>query len=259
MAKNCNVDWAFEKDTTETSTEAYRLVRDLAEAVQSLPPSWPPNNPAKTRKEARRLLGLDDSVASANQAWAEVERAVPPLDELVHRIHGLLFLRWVLQRVLPYPSFLLDTHWLAARLGATPASVEEAVKGPLVKLLAPAVYAGLLSGFKGERWWRTGIEVVLWTLGGGKPLGTDDLHEALRVNHVKLEKADSPHPVVCLDEDLQPMADLADSDTAVRIQPDDWPGYADSAWTTLSLAKENPRLRSLVVEADRYRLTTEPT
>jgi len=257
LSRSCNVDWAFEKDTGPDKVETYGLVKKLAEAVQSLPASWPPNNPSKTRGAARKLLGLDESVAWTDQAWGEVERAVPPLDELVQRIHGLLFLRWLLQRVLPYPSFLLDAHWLAARLGATPTSVSEALTGKLGKLLAPANYTGLLHDFRGPRWWRTGLEVTLWGLGGGKPLGTDDLHDVLKTKQVKLDKADFPHPVVCLDEDLQPLPDFADSNTAIRIQPDDWPSYADAAWTTLTLAHQHPRLASMVVEVDRYRLENE--
>ena len=66
-----------------------------------------------------------------------------------------------------------------------------------------------------------------------------------------LEPTASPQPVVCVDENYQPLSEACDSTEVVRIQPDDWPPYADLAWTTITLARENPRLSALVLEQDR--------
>ena len=93
---------------------------------------------------------------------------------------GLLFLRWMLQRVLSYPCFLLDETWLASRLTVTPASVREALPGGLGDgLLGPAEYRGILVDFRGKRWWRMGVEYILWDLAGKTSLGVDQLRRSL--------------------------------------------------------------------------------
>jgi hypothetical protein len=43
----------------------------------------------------------------------------------------------------------------------------------------------------------------------------------------------------------------------VRFQPDDWPPYAEEAWTTRELASESPRLRTLTVDSDRVLLSVD--
>jgi len=37
---------------------------------------------------------------------------------------------------------------------------------------------------------------------------------------------------------------------SVRIRPDDWPSYADQAWTTIEMAKNEPKLRAIVIRED---------
>ena len=123
---------------------------------------------------ARKLLSIPADFDWTEQAWRDVEMAHPPLDEMTLRIHGILFLRWFLTRVLYYPCFLVDRYWLAARLGATPESVDSTLSekpAKLGKLFAPAAYAGILENLPGRRWWRAGIESILWDVGGGESLG----------------------------------------------------------------------------------------
>ena len=38
---------------------------------------------------------------------------------------------------------------------------------------------------------------------------------------------------------------------ALRLQPDDWPPFADDAWGLRELLAESPTLRGLVVPSDR--------
>ena len=72
------------------------MVRCLAETVQALPISWPQGDPDKTRAELERLLGLNATHTWADQApWSDVERARPPLDEMIQRIHRATFLALV--------------------------------------------------------------------------------------------------------------------------------------------------------------------
>ena len=41
---------------------------------------------------------------------------------------------------------------------------------------------------------------------------------------------------------------------AVRVQPDDWPPYADAAWMRIADVNGDAELRALVVQDDRSRL-----
>lgn len=255
LSRACNIDWAFEKEAKSGLQDTLQKVRCLAEAVQRLPSSWPQSDPDKTREDAEQLLNLDRAKRWADQAWSDVERAHPPLDELIHRVHGLLFVRWMLHRIMSYPCFLLDEHWLAARLTVTPASVREALTQGLGKLIQDAEYHGILAGINGPRWWRIGVEYALWQLGNGKSLGVEELRRLL-IHELKLplKPTESLQPVVCLDTDFQPLDQLYDSNEAVRILPDDWPPYAEQGWATIELALGNKRTNGLVIEADRPRL-----
>jgi len=255
LSKTCNIDWAFEKHSRLGPTETFSRIRCLAEAVQALPDSWPLENADRTREEVERLLGVDASQRWADPAWSDIERAHPPLDELIQRVHGLLFLRWMLQRVLSYPCFLLDEHWLAARLAATPASVRAALPLWLGKVLENTQYRGILAGFRGNRWWRMGVEYILWELGGKRSLAAEDLLNNLNKDQeIPLVPINLPQPVICLDTDFQPLDHLHDPADAVRILPDDWPPYAEQAWATIELALSDKRISGLVIEADRPRL-----
>lgn len=61
-------------------------------------------------------------------------------------------------------------------------------------------------------------------------------------------------PVVVLDEGYCALERVCDITEAVRIQPEDWPPYADQAWTTIELANEISSLQAIVVAEDRLRL-----
>ena len=64
----------------------------------------------------------------------------------------------------------------------------------------------------------------------------------------------SVHPVVCVNSNYQALDEFYAIGDSVRIRPDDWPLYADQAWTTIELAKSEPKLRSLVMIEDADRL-----
>lgn len=148
------------------------------------------------------------------------------------------------------------TYYLAARLRVRHASLYEALDSSLADILKPFCYGGLLSGFLGQRWWRSGIEFFLWNLTDGDPFDPERTRALLSEKiKVPLDPAESNHPVICVDDNYQPLEDSYEIDGAVRIQPDDWPPYAEQAWTTIELASCKSSLAALVVESDRDRLT----
>jgi hypothetical protein len=229
LARTYNLEWAFVKSPTGGPAVTLKSAGLLAGAVKQLPTKWPPDA-AGIRQMARKLLNLPDQEPWSETAWQDAEGARPPLDELVLRVHGLLFLRWLLSRVLSYPTFLMNRYWLASRLGATPASVEAALEKGLESLLKPASYTGILSGFSGRRWWRAGVELILWNLSGGKASSPDELKPLFEQKcGVTLVRSKALYSVVCLDEDYRPLPDLCGPEEAVRLQLDDWPAHAEIA------------------------------
>jgi hypothetical protein len=72
-----------------------------------------------------------------------------------------------------------------------------------------------------------------------------------------LQPSAEREPVVCVDADLRPLPTSQKASAAVRIQPDDWPIYADQPWVTLDLARSNPRIAAIVIQQDRDRLNPE--
>jgi hypothetical protein len=249
IARAYNLEWIFLKHEPES---VLRQAPILAAAVRKLPQSWPTDNHSKALRNVRMLLGLGQPDESETPDWVssamvDVEGCRPPLTELSERNHGLVFLRWLLQRILPYPCFLLDSHWLAARLYVSHQALQAALAGKLREYLAQVEYNGVLAGFAGDRWWRAGVEDKLWELAGGSA-SPDELRKLIsEVAESDLAPSKSRNPIICIDQDYQILPESYEPSEVVRVQPDDWPSFASQAWTTKKLAIENQRLGAIVI------------
>ena len=156
IARAYNLEWIFLKNEPQT---VLRQAPTLAAAVRRLPQSWPTDDHERALQNVRGLLGLGqaddaDTPGWVSSAMVDVEGCRPPLTELSERNHGLVFLRWLLQRILPYPCFLLDSSWLAARLYVSHQALQASLAGKLREYLAPVEYGGVLARFTGDRWWQ---------------------------------------------------------------------------------------------------------
>jgi hypothetical protein len=258
IARAYNLEWIFLKDDGEQNI---RQATSLAEAIRALPRQWPGEDHEKATNLVLNLLGLmkgddEDSVPTwTTTALSEVESCRPPLTELAERNHGLLFLRWLLQRILPYPCFLYDSHRLASRLRVSHPSLQAALNGELANWLEPYRFQGVLHDFVGDRWWRAGIEIALWELTDGASVPASELRKLIsQVADVELEPSDADNPILCIDENYRVIEQSFAPSQVVRIQPDDWPGYANQAWTTRELAKAHPRLKAMVIDEEQDRV-----
>ena len=255
LARRYNVEWIFPKRPATGQDVTIAQVAVLASAVQRLPEAWPVEDPDEARRLVEGFMAIPDE-PWAGLVWQDIEACRPPIHELTRSIHGLAFLRWMLHRILPYPCFLSDTRHLAARLRVTHESLLSAMTGGLETAMEPFSFKGGLAGFLGPRWWRSGVESFLWELTDGNPFEPQRVRDLLSRNvRVTLEATTSSQPVVCVDENYQALPKVYDPTEAIRIQPDDWPAYADQSWTTIELARENPALKAIVIEADKDRLS----
>lgn len=261
IARAYNLEWIFLKSEP---TDVIRQATILAKAIHALPTNWPGDDYTQALRHVQTLLGLgswpDDQTEPVwvAPALTEVEDCRPPLTELSECNHGLVFLRWLLQRILPYPCFLFDTYRLAARLRVSHESLKHALGRDLARFLSPCIYKGVLAGFLGDRWWRPGVEDRLWDLTDGASVPAAILRDELsRATGVDLEPSSSDNPIVCVDENYLPLPRACSADAVVRIQPDDWPRFASQAWTTVELAREHPRLEAIVVAEDRDKVSSQ--
>jgi hypothetical protein len=248
IARLHDLEWVFEK----MDSNAGRMILDLGHAVRALHGQWP-DNTAEAESELHRLLAVPSEAEWAGRAADEIEDCYPPIHELSELSHTLALLRWLAQRVLPYPCFLADSLYAAGRLRLTREGFEKvATSGTqYAKDLEQIQFHGILGGFLGARWWRAGLDDCLWRWTDGSLSGRD-LREAL--SHEGIEVAEAlTEPVVVLNDHYQPEA-IIDVEETVRVQPDDWPPYADAARVRIQDAVASPRLRGLVIRDDRKRL-----
>jgi CheY-like chemotaxis protein len=252
LARIHNVEWVFRKEKTY---EAGQLV-ELARAVRQLPEEWSVDG-ATTRDTVTKWLALNVEADWSERAWLDLEDCHPPFHGFSVHTRGIAFLRWMLQRILPYPTALIDLWQLAARLRVTPASLESALEKSekLRSWLAPAAYTGQLAGFLGRHWWRAGINALSFELSGGRQ---GDLavvqRKIVELGAGALETVAAAQPVVVLDAKLNPLPTLCPIEAAVRVQPDDWPSFASPAWMAIDAVRADPALLSFVLEDDRDRV-----
>jgi hypothetical protein len=255
LARICNLEWVFQKAKPDEEYNVGDQVAALAAAVRKLPKQWPVSDADEAMRQLAEILAFDPEDP---QQLEDVAACIPPVHELSQWSHGLAIIRWLLHRILPYPCFLWDSHYLAARLRVDHAWLREALveNAPLRKWLESARYKGLLSEFSGERFWRAKIELLLWEKTAQQSFDTERTWEALaKITRQDVKGSDPPdHPIVCVNSDYQPLEKFESIDDAVRIRPDDWPSYADQPWTRIELALDEPRLGALVVAEDRGRL-----
>lgn len=245
LARLYDLEWIFSKG----SENIVMQTRLLASAVNKLPQNWP-GDPARLRSLIYVLLSVPDSqVPWVSLAMQDIYSCYPPIHDMSEHTHGTAFVRWLLQRVLPYPCFLMDEHHLAAKLGCAPNELNEILqmKNKLYASLDPYRYSGILSGFSGDRWWKAGIDDLLWNCTEGEPFNHEKIKTSLlsREELMLLREPKLNSPVVCLDEKGEYMNQLLEISQAARIRPDDWPPYADYAWAPVDLIEKHPQLQAL--------------
>jgi len=257
LARVHNLEWVFLKaDPGRTAA-----IASLASAVVAMPPVWP-TDPNEAGRVLERLLRLEGPPPMLAQARRDVEETHPPTHELSSLSQGMTALRWMLHRILPYPTFLHDDWQLAARLGVKHESLLRALDArALPSALADARYRGFLADFSGRRWWRAGIEHWVDEISEGRLLSGRELRDTLVRRYRSLESAEMQSPVVRVDAAYRTIG-LVDAADAVRISLDDWPPFAEPPWATVADVLDEPALAARVVLDDRRlrkRKRREPT
>ena len=248
VARAHNLEWIFEKNGAENPiVERARRVAELAAAVESLPQDWPGEAAASATEALHKWLALPKEVPWGEAATREIRRCRPPIHEFAEHTHGIGVVRWALHKILPYPTFLLDDAHLAARLRVSLKSLRAVAESPGFKaLFGNAPYEGPLSSFLGRRWWRAGVEHVIFEATADSPGDLSVLHKALTEKVAGIEQQEAPRLFPVLGKQFKTKDDLATEDIVVEVRPDDWPPFADEAWA-LRADLENLRAALAVV------------
>ncbi len=256
IARWFNLEWVFEKSQKNASSLAGSILA-LACGVENLPSTWGEVDEFISADSLLEIMGVHTDDPLAARYLDDMRNAKPPIHQLSEWSHGLAFLRWLMHRVLPYPCFLIDEMELSRHLRITATSlVAELGSGSdLDKTLDSFEYKGILSQFRKKRWWRSGVNQFLWDSTDGDAGNAETV--AVLVNSMAKEKLNSvkfDYPTAVIDSDFRTSRELIELDGCVQVQPDDWPSFAEPAFTSIEWAKEHSSLRSLVIRKDKGKL-----
>ncbi|WP_457767334.1 hypothetical protein [Cyanobium sp. ULC082] len=253
VARLNNLEWVFDK----ADESRFARSADLADAVRNVSALWLDVEERGFSAATAELLKLAADAPWSERASDDVVLCQIPLSNFSAGTNGLLFLRWLLHGILPYPTFLLARHWVAARLRINPGSLSQVLQGgsELANELAACQYQGVLAAFDGPRWWRAALDQYVWDLRAQGMREPAAFHAELeRRAGVSLERVDGISPAVCVDGELKLRDGLRALESVVRLVPDLWPAYADPAYAEVGEVRENAALRSIVHPLDRERV-----
>ena len=247
-----NLEWVFRKE----DPHLYDQMRLLADAVRQLSAQWSEDSDSMVQQ----LLDMDKDDDSFERCWSDVKDCRVPIEELSEREHSILFIRWLLHQILPYPCFLWAEHWVAARLGISIDALREVLEGDsdLAEDLKAMRYSGILEDFLGDRWWRGAIEDYAWNIVEGHTADIQQLRDALdKRAGMELDPINANPAVVCVNKDWQPTDQFLSPMTAITLYPDHWPPFADSAYMDIKIVRDDPILKSMVDPLDQHRIESD--
>lgn len=244
-----DLEWAFAKTQIEgLPSPAVRII-SLANAIETTASAFAEPLSGDAYGVLNSLLELPDGARWALSAGRDVRSTSPPVHQFAEATAGLSVVRWLAQRVLPYPTFLVDPPRAALMLGIEPTSFAEHAEA-LAPVLEPFRYTGPLEDFANTRWWVTGLRSLALELVGElrpSPMLASAITERAGVTLRPMEPANA---VICVDAALERYGLPVAREAAVRIRSDDWPAYAETGWMSRAYLDEHPEHWDLVDPAD---------
>lgn len=254
VARQNDLEWVVRKGDVDGGGSA-SAIRDLACAVSQLPAEW----------HGLDTTGIQSWLSVANKTFCDaallqIEECRPPWSVLASTSAGRKWISWFLQRILPFPTFLIDDLRAAAYLGLSDSALDilRDSDSEVGKMLAESVYSGELSDFVGRRWWRAGLqEIRRYVISRSGASSQEHFFDTLcHVSQCDLKayRLAVRYPVFEIDDDYYVVKDPIEIENGVRLQLDEWPSYADFPWLDRrSLSFCSTDLKRLIVIDDRNR------
>ena len=183
----------------------------------------------------------------------------PPL-QAISQGNVLTAIRWLLLVALPFPGCLCEFRDIAVSLRLDPdwAASNARFRHKIKSAFRRAAYRGSLATFQGARWWKSGVDAIVWERTAGKFFDRDVLKklagEMIGLSAGRLKTIDAESPVLTVDADFRRTDTVMDIADAVQIQPDDWPPSVENPWIAISTIQANPRLKAMVDPKDAGRV-----
>lgn len=257
LAQRLGVEWIGDKSDQAIADTIARVIAlaDASIAIRQVLEAVEGNDsgdsaPLHVERICFDVLGASKDARWANSAQRQVDRARPPRIETPSAGFGAArpIVAWLVGHALPYPSFLISDAQAAVRLGLTPASFRSLVEAK-AEAFGLVCYDGPLRSFLKRRWWRAGIDDLVWK----ESQGPEPYRERLQnfAGAIQLDWLEMADPVVVADDRLVETEDIADASQCVRATDEDFPSNVDPAWVSLEEAKGDRILAAKVIFDDR--------
>ncbi len=164
-------------------------------------------------------------------------------------------IRWMCHRALPFPGLFFSDLYAAWALGLDVDTFREMtylnVETEWLQDLQEAEYCGPLNEFLGRRWWRAGIDYLVWKL-DQEAVAQNDRLQALKKLALGLEvnnlTSSSTHVVVWSPDLLE--EDVASIEEAAQLHPPGWPAEALDPWILKDDLENDEILRAMIEQSD---------
>ena len=257
VARRANVDWVFAKGSAPEGT---KLTTSRLNAMLSAFECDFGHHGTDVENLLFSFLGLPRDLPWTDLAKEKVRDARPPIQTMQRGIDRATLMRWLLQVALPIPGCFVSLEWAAVRLRISPEELANAVKknaeSNFSKSLDECRYIGALADFYPVRYWKAGIDHLIWRLTQGRSTSNTDVSKNLKKEIGKrISPLNEEAPVLLVSPyTFEQTGEIADMKDAVQIQPDLWPEGVEFPWIEISKVKNDRELRTIVVSEDRERL-----
>ncbi|MEQ1932778.1 MAG: hypothetical protein ABL962_02705 [Fimbriimonadaceae bacterium] len=225
LARLNGIEWVFEKTDGRDGVEALASASnpDLYAIVRQ--------GTAEEKLVAlARYLGVPDTT-DCTYILDEIDFCQPPIHDLYGWEHGLLILRWLIHRVLPYPTMLVGDSYVAERAQCKLGDLSEAVSRKNDAGFLTSKYVGAASEMFTRRFWRCLLERYLYQKLGDSASDPSRVR-ALLCEELEFELEVAPEPQVeCLDNSGRYGNCCAPMSQVKQILIDDWPPFATPAFS----------------------------
>lgn len=258
LARRANVDWVFEKLPPSDSEDAFGAqLRDML-SVFDLDMG---GSDRDVEQQLASFLGLPEGSDWSELALEQLLDARPPVQkDLSPPGARVQLMRWLLQDALPFSGCYVDLDSVAVRLRIPPGDLRKTLSrkpgSDLAGSLEQARYQGPLACFFPARYWKAGVDYVLWRMTEGRsptnPAVRKTIGSAIGEELPPLGIAD---PVLVVSPDTFVLTgEVAQIDEAVQIQTELWPPTVEPPWMRIADIAKDRKLRAMVVSKDRDRI-----
>jgi hypothetical protein len=249
LAPTLDLEWIQYKQDDRATDRISALARAFIAASEAGGPD------GASIVDIENLLRMPTEPVWTDLAREELHGARAPVN---HKAGGAMeptrgpsqIVRWLCHRALPFPGLLFSDLYAAWAIGLSLASFRALAAADLrtdwLVEFRRCEYKGPLDQFLGRRWWRAGIDQLVWQLDeeaerkGGRKQAFTDLAPSVEI--------DEPRPrssyVVCWTEDFRE-GDIVPIDQAVQLHPPGWPAEALEPWVSKEEVARDPILTAM--------------